>query len=175
MNKSSLLIPIVAFIGCAHAPASNGVAARPAVQSGGLSRPKLASGSPAVAEDRSSSTLSCGAAAVHFDFDSAELGRSDRDDLERAARCLRENAAMHAVVSGNTDERGTEEYNLALGDRRAVAVAGYLESLGASPSQLEVVSYGEERPLCSSHDESCWATNRRALVAPSHSATEAAR
>jgi peptidoglycan-associated lipoprotein len=66
------------------------------------------------------------------------------------------------TIQGNADERGTEEYNMALGDRRATTVAHYLESLGASAAQLKTVSYGKENPLCTEHDEECWAKNRRA-------------
>jgi outer membrane protein OmpA-like peptidoglycan-associated protein len=66
------------------------------------------------------------------------------------------------TIENNADERGTEEYNMALGDRRATVVKGYLESLGASSAQLATASYGKENPLCSEPDEACWAQNRRA-------------
>jgi peptidoglycan-associated lipoprotein len=82
--------------------------------------------------------------------------------VERSARCLKADHALHVSIEGNADERGTEEYNMALGDRRATTVKGYLESLGASASQLKTVSYGKENPLCTEHDEECWAKNRRA-------------
>ena len=71
---------------------------------------------------------------------------------------------MHVTIEGNADERGTDEYNLALGDQRATSVARYLKALGASPTQLKTVSYGKEKPLCTEHDEECWAKNRRAAV-----------
>jgi peptidoglycan-associated lipoprotein len=69
---------------------------------------------------------------------------------------------MHIMIDGNTDERGTVEYNLALGDKRARAVAEYLKDLGVSDPQLATVTYGKDRPLCEGHDESCWHQNRRA-------------
>ena len=98
----------------------------------------------------------------------SDISTADRSDLDRAARCMKADKGLHIAIQGNADERGTEEYNLSLGDRRAHAVAGYLRSLGASESQLQTVSYGEERPLCAEHDEACWAQNRRAdLVAGS--------
>jgi peptidoglycan-associated lipoprotein len=99
---------------------------------------------------------------VHFALNSSEIESSDRGSLERSARCLKGDHALHVTVEGNADERGTEEYNLALGDRRATAVAKYLEALGASNAQLRTVSYGKEKPLCTEHDEDCWAKNRRA-------------
>jgi peptidoglycan-associated lipoprotein len=70
------------------------------------------------------------------------------------------------TIEGNTDERGTDEWNLALGDKRASAVETYLEQLGVSAAQLKTVTYGKERPLCSEHNERCWAKNRRAALTP---------
>ncbi len=108
----------------------------------------------------------CHSARVHFDFDQAVLHDLDKPSLERIARCLRADAMLHVTVEGNCDERGTEEYNLHLGDRRARAVAKYLEDLGVQASQLKEVSYGKDRPLCTEHDEACWAQNRRDDLAP---------
>jgi len=99
---------------------------------------------------------------VHFAFNQSDLDSADRDGLERAARCLKADRDLHISVAGNADERGTEEYNMALGDRRAHAVADYLRSLGASDQQLQTVSFGKEKPLCGDHDEACWQQNRRA-------------
>jgi peptidoglycan-associated lipoprotein len=107
----------------------------------------------------------CNGVRVHFAFNSAELEESDKPGLDRAARCLKAEQAMHVTVAGNADERGTEEYNLALGDRRAHTVADYLKALGASEAQLRTVSYGKEQPICTDHDEACWARNRRADLA----------
>jgi peptidoglycan-associated lipoprotein len=107
----------------------------------------------------------CNSVRVHFPFNSAEIEDSDKTGLDRAARCLKAATALHITVAGNADERGTEEYNLALGDRRARAVTDYLKALGASDAQLKTVSYGKEQPLCTEHDEACWARNRRADLA----------
>jgi peptidoglycan-associated lipoprotein len=82
---------------------------------------------------------------------------------------------LHIAISGNADERGTEEYNMALGDHRAHAVADYLRSLGASDPQLQTVSYGKERPLCGEHDEACWAQNRRAELMAQNSSTKSSK
>jgi peptidoglycan-associated lipoprotein len=108
----------------------------------------------------------CSSGRVHFDFDAAEVHPDDRPVLERMARCLKADRALHVTVEGNADERGTQDYNLALGDRRATGVARYLELLGVSDAQLKTVSYGKEQPLCSEHDEACWAKNRRAALKP---------
>jgi peptidoglycan-associated lipoprotein len=104
----------------------------------------------------------CSSVRVGFNLDSDQLDSSATDALQRSARCLKADHSLHVTVEGNADERGTEEYNMALGDRRANAVEHYLESLGASKKQLRTVSYGKERPLCTEHDEACWSRNRRA-------------
>ena len=70
---------------------------------------------------------------------------------------------MHVTIEGHCDERGTNEYNLALGDRRSRATRDYLINLGSDPSRMKTISYGEERPACMEHDESCWWQNRRAV------------
>jgi peptidoglycan-associated lipoprotein len=114
--------------------------------------------------DISAGLAECNEVRVHFALNSSEIESSDRGGLERSARCLKGDHALHVTIEGNADERGTEEYNLALGDRRATAVAKYLESLGASGTQLKTVSYGKEKPLCTEHDEDCWSKNRRAEV-----------
>jgi peptidoglycan-associated lipoprotein len=106
----------------------------------------------------------CNDIAVHFGFDESTLQATDLAALQRAARCLSAASATKVVIDGNADERGTTEYNLALGDRRATAVKHYLESLGVSGTNLRTVSYGKERPVCTEHDESCWAKNRRAEI-----------
>jgi peptidoglycan-associated lipoprotein len=106
----------------------------------------------------------CTQVRVHFPFNSDEIDTNDRPQLDRSARCLKADHALKVTIEGNADERGTEEYNMALGDRRARAVAKYLESLGASGHQLSTVSYGKESPECSEHDEACWSKNRKASL-----------
>ncbi|MDE2613140.1 MAG: peptidoglycan-associated lipoprotein Pal [Burkholderiales bacterium] len=99
---------------------------------------------------------------VYFDFDSFVIKDEYKPVVETWARWLSANAAKKAVVEGNTDERGSSEYNLALGQKRAEAVVKSLELLGARASQLEAVSFGKERPAVEGHDEAAWAKNRRA-------------
>lgn len=100
----------------------------------------------------------------YFEFDSSQLDSDARDDLRAHGNYLSNNSDARIVVYGHTDERGTREYNLALGERRAAAVRDYLQSRGASSGQIRIVSYGEERPVDPSSNESAWAKNRRAEI-----------
>jgi peptidoglycan-associated lipoprotein len=99
---------------------------------------------------------------VYFDYDQATLGDEARQQLARSARFLAEHPQFLVTLEGHCDERGTDEYNLALGERRAVSVRDYLGSLGVPAGRLRTVSYGEERPACNDSDEPCWRLNRRA-------------
>lgn len=101
-------------------------------------------------------------ADVLFGFDEASLTDEARATLERHALWLQTNRNVQVTIEGHCDERGTVEYNLALGDLRAQAARDYLVSLGVAPDRLSAVSYGKERPLDLGHDEAAWARNRRA-------------
>lgn len=101
-------------------------------------------------------------ADVNFDFDSSQLSSQAQSTLKENGKWLLDNPGKAATVEGHCDERGTVEYNLALGERRARAAYDFLRSLGVKSSQLSTVSYGEELPLNPGHDESAWAQNRRA-------------
>jgi peptidoglycan-associated lipoprotein len=114
----------------------------------------------------SAALAACRDARVHFDYDSAELKNDDMTTLERIARCAEGMRGAQVTIEGNADERGTVEYNLALGERRARSVEKYLRRLGVSEPQLKAISYGKERPLCEEHNESCWSSNRRAEIKP---------
>jgi len=98
---------------------------------------------------------------IYFEFDQYELGDDTRSRLRQNADWLRANGRYNAVIQGHCDERGTIEYNLALGERRARAVQGYMTSLGLD-NRLRIVSFGEERPSDNGHGEAAWAKNRRA-------------
>jgi peptidoglycan-associated lipoprotein len=98
---------------------------------------------------------------VYFEFDQATLSELAKDTLVRNAEWLRTNPNARVQVEGNADERGTPEYNLALGERRAAAVKSYLASLGIDGNRLVTISYGEERPANPSHSEEAWEKNRR--------------
>lgn len=99
---------------------------------------------------------------IHFDFDKADIREVDRAVLAKDADSLKRYDFLKANIEGHCDERGTVEYNLALGERRAGAMRDYVVSLGVASERLRTVSYGKEVPLCTDHDEACWARNRRA-------------
>lgn len=97
---------------------------------------------------------------VYFDLDQYRLDTEDQDILKRQAAWLASYPDIRVLVAGNADERGTREYNLALGERRANAVKEYLVSLGVSASRVDTVSYGKERPVVAGSDDQSWALNR---------------
>lgn len=99
---------------------------------------------------------------VYFDFDRYNLRDDARRALEQDAEILKNNPDIKVMVEGHCDERGTNEYNLALGENRANAVRDYLVRLGIDAGRLSTISYGEERPVAMGHDEAAWAQNRRA-------------
>jgi peptidoglycan-associated lipoprotein len=98
---------------------------------------------------------------IYFDLDSSSLRADARDTLEKNAKALRENANWEALVEGHCDERGTTEYNLGLGQKRAASVRQYYMSLGISGTRIATISYGKESPICSESTEDCWTKNRR--------------
>lgn len=102
---------------------------------------------------------------VFFPYDSFTLSDADMATLEKNARLMKEHAAVNYLIEGHCDERGTVEYNLALGEKRARVVQDYLVTLGVPAARLRLVSYGEERPFAEGHDEAAWAQNRRAHFA----------
>jgi peptidoglycan-associated lipoprotein len=99
---------------------------------------------------------------VFFDFDKSELRTDAVEQLKRNANWLQANASRKVVIEGHCDERGTNEYNLALGERRANRAKEYIVNLGGNPSSMKTVSFGEERPFAVGHNEEAWAQNRRA-------------
>ena len=101
---------------------------------------------------------------AYFDYDKADIRTDARDALSQTAQFLRAYPQVKVVIEGHCDERGSTEYNLALGDRRAAAAKQFLTSLGISADRLETVSYGKERPFCSASTEECYQQNRRAHV-----------
>ena len=101
---------------------------------------------------------------VYFGFDSSELAGEAQATLDRQAAFLNVNPTMVVIIEGHADERGTREYNLALGDRRAVAVRDYLLAKGLNAARVRTVSYGKERPAVSGSNEEAWAKNRRAAT-----------
>lgn len=103
---------------------------------------------------------------IYFAFDSSELTEQSRETLYRNAEVLIKKTRGKFFVEGHCDERGSDEYNLALGERRARAALQYLMTLGVEPERLTIISYGEERPADPGHDEAAWAKNRRVEITP---------
>ncbi len=103
--------------------------------------------------------------SIYFDFDSYAVRDDYQPLLQQHAQYLKSHPDRHVLIQGNTDERGTSEYNLALGQKRAEAVRRAMSLLGVADSQMEAVSLGKEKPQATGHDESSWAQNRRADLA----------
>jgi peptidoglycan-associated lipoprotein len=143
----------------------------------GCSTPKPAAEAPPPAATReapvATSSIEPGSAedlrvnvgdTVHFGFDQYNIEDNDKSTLQRQATWLQKYPAVRVTIEGDCDERGTREYNLALGARRANAVKEYLVSLGVSASRVETISYGKEHPMCTQSTEDCWAQNRRGVT-----------
>lgn len=105
-------------------------------------------------------------AMIHFEFDRADIQAGDQASLDRKAAILKANPSLTIQIAGNCDNRGSVEYNLALGNRRAAAAQRYLINQGVSASQITIVSYGEERPVDPANTESAWAMNRNDQFTP---------
>lgn len=136
----------------------------PAASTGdrGVASDTLAAGqaSPGTQEDLE---LSVGD-RVYFDFDSAVLSPVATETLDRQGAWLRQYPNIVVTIEGHADERGTREYNLAIGDRRATAVKNYLSALGVESNRVLTISYGEERPADAGNDDTAWANNRRSVT-----------
>jgi peptidoglycan-associated lipoprotein len=179
MNTRGLIahavIVTLMLVGCAKTPATTATSAPPPTGSANSAADRTGGGMT-----RASSTMPGGPAAsgvravpgdfkttpeltdIHFDFDKYDIRTADAKILDADAGWLKQNADRFLLIEGHCDERGTSEYNVALGERRAKATMNYLVSRGIAASRITIVSYGEERPVCAEHQESCWAKNRRA-------------
>jgi len=98
---------------------------------------------------------------IHFAFDSYDITNDSKTTLKKVSESLSNSKKLKVIIEGHCDERGTNEYNLALGDKRANAAKEYLKTLGISSGMIETISYGEEKSACSESSEECWAKNRR--------------
>ena len=98
---------------------------------------------------------------VYFEYDSSQIGESEQFKLDQVAEYMRKGQDVGIIVEGHTDERGSREYNVALGERRALAARAYLIGLGIDGNRIQTKSYGEESPVAFGHDEASWALNRR--------------
>jgi peptidoglycan-associated lipoprotein len=155
------LIPLLLSLGCATAPKPTPPPPEPASKPAAAPAPKRALAAPVKEEVKDDIDALLKGLAVHFDFDRADLTPDSRGRLDGLAERMRKSPAVHIKVAGNCDELGTEEYNLALGQKRADAVKEYLSKLGVDPARVDTVSFGEEKPLDSAHTPEAWSANRR--------------
>jgi peptidoglycan-associated lipoprotein len=128
---------------------------------GGLDSQALGGGTNAQGTAAAAAGNLLGKKVFNFDYDSADIGPDDYNALKAHAQYLGKTSAARVQIGGHTDERGTREYNMALGERRAKSVAAFLTSNGVNPGQIEVVSFGEEKPVATGESETVWAENRR--------------
>jgi peptidoglycan-associated lipoprotein len=169
MFQRLLALTAVAFLfaACETAPKATGDSAAGSASGGTSAAASSSSSSSAAATETQMSPadkLAQVGNTVFFAFDSAELSAESKDTLDRQAAFLNVNPTLVVVVEGHADERGTREYNLALGDRRAVSVRDYLLAKGLNAARIRTVSYGKERPAVVGSTEEAWAKNRRAAT-----------
>ena len=136
----------------------------PSSSSGSASSGSSSSGSVAGNITSAADTLATIGNTVYFSYDSAALDGNSKGTLFRQAAFLNANPALTVTIEGHCDERGTREYNLALGERRAAAARDYLLAQGVDPARIKVISYGKERPAMAGSNEESWAKNRRAAT-----------
>jgi peptidoglycan-associated lipoprotein len=167
-----LLVLTLFLVGCPKRPATTGaVAPAPAAPQAAPAPPPAAMApapapappapAPAPMVKPSEFAPDSNLKAIYFDFDKYDIRPNDAKTLDGDAAWLKANANNLLLIEGHCDERGTNEYNLALGERRAKAAMNYLVAQGVQASRITIISYGKERPVCTEKNEACWAKNRR--------------
>ena len=173
-----LLVLTLFLVGCPKRPATTGAVApaptapqaapapapAPAAPAPDTAAPAPAAPAPAPAPPMvkpSEFSSNPNLKTVYFDFDKYDIRPDDAKTLDGDAAWLKANANNLVLIEGHCDERGTNEYNLALGERRAKAAMNYLVAQGVQASRITIISYGKERPVCAEKNEACWAKNRR--------------
>ena len=157
-----LLLLGLPLIGCAKKPP---VTAEPPPTTSNQTPPTPPTTPPPTPSDNApvpSSVESADFSPVLFDLDAYTIRADGRTALDKNAKILRDHSTVNVTVEGHCDERGTAEYNQALGEKRAMAARDYLVAAGIPASRLDVISYGKERPFATGHDEGSWQQNRRA-------------
>ncbi len=173
----SLLTLVLLLAGCPKRPVSSDISApAPAGTRPSVAAPSGSPSSPATNPPSGSSSPSRSSTAmprpsefvanenlkdIHFDFDRYDIRPGDAKILDANAAWLKAHRDDLILIEGHCDERGTPEYNVALGERRAKAAMSYLTGQGVQTSRITLISYGKERPVCAEHNEACWAKNRR--------------
>lgn len=152
-----LVLSLLMFSGCAKKAVDEEVM-KPSTDAGAMGKEEPLESKPiGISEGRTSD----GMLPVYFDFDSSDIRADQVPRIEVNADFLKKNTGMNIQIEGNCDPRGTKEYNMALGERRAQSAKKYLENLGISEARLNTISYGKERLLLHGQDELSWAQNRR--------------
>ncbi len=170
MEKRSLLFVVVAlfllalFAGCQKKTTKVAPVVKPAVEEEQPKeeQPKESETKEATPKEESESKVKLEFETVYFDYDKADVRSDQRDALALDAQVMKAYPKVKVLIAGHCDERGTIEYNLALGDRRANAVKTYLVNYGIDPDRISTISYGKEKPVDPDHTEAAWAKNRRA-------------
>jgi peptidoglycan-associated lipoprotein len=169
----ALLLPALALAACDTTPTDTGTTTGDSrtLPPGGVSQSPVGTSRPTgpITADQLAEMLRRQGVSdrVFFPTDSSSLTQEGRNTIDGWARLMRENPTLTAAVEGHADERGTREYNLALGERRATAARNHLVSLGIPSQRVTAFSYGKERPAVVGSNESAWAQNRRAVLVPS--------
>ena len=176
MFKKSLiaLVTVLAMAGCASKGAHNAqdnAIPTPVDNSSSAGIGSSNGGTPVQIGDMGNNASDVGlfdtaskANVIYFSLDSSDIDSAGQAVVDKFSKYLQANPTTKVRVEGNTDERGSREYNVGLGERRANAVVAALRAKGVAGAQLSVISYGEERPAAQGHDESAWAQNRRAVI-----------
>lgn len=164
MNRAVLVVLAALFAaGCAN---QQKVATREEAPPPTVVQPAPAPAPAAVAEETGPQTPQFTGAELKFDFNQSTLHPESTAKLQELAEIMRKNEVLKVQIAGHADERGTTEYNLMLGNRRADVARKYLVDLGVEPARIEVLSYGEERPKVDGQGEDVWAQNRRDEIVP---------
>jgi peptidoglycan-associated lipoprotein len=158
-----LLAGALAIAGCKSKPPKE-LPPEPGAPSSSSDTGQMGGGAAAPGSQADFVQIMSGSDTIYFDTDRYDIDSSDQAALAKQAQWLSRYTSKRATVEGHSDERGTREYNIALGERRANAAKNYLVSLGVDPSRLSTISYGKERPVALGSDEQAWAQNRRAVT-----------
>ena len=169
MNKTTALLctaALIAVAGCSKKPPAKLPPAPPAETTAPTPPPAPSGevGTTVVPGSRADMLAQAGTDTVHFATDSSDLDSEATGTLTKQAAWLQKYPNVRVTIEGHCDERGTREYNLALGDRRANSAKNFLVSNGVSAARISVISYGKERPVATGSDEESWAQNRRAVT-----------